>query len=256
MKLGLHTFAMGAGFSLEEIAELWASAGFHGVEFRCDMQQEHGVDPAMTPQERAHVRTVVAGAGLQICGLGTGQRFEYLDPAQRLAAVERSKQFIDLAADLGAPRIRVYGNQFPAGADKAEVAKYVTESVAECAAYAEGTSVDVMFHMHGDFNSTAYCLPLVQSVNSPNLALDYNSDARDIVNGSIAATFYQVKDYVRHVHVHGIEEGKYPYRELFRILKDINYGGYITVARGYEGGGERKVIEMYGALLREMVWNA
>jgi hydroxypyruvate isomerase len=132
----------------------------------------------------------------------------------------------------------------------------VTESVAECATYAEGAAVDVMFHMHGDFNSTRYCVPLVQQVNHPNLALDYNSDARDIINGSIAATFFQVKDYVRHVHVHGIEEGTYPYRELFRILKDINYGGYITIARGYQGGGERKVIEMYGALLREMVWNA
>jgi sugar phosphate isomerase/epimerase len=256
MKFGLHTFTIGARFSLEEIAHLWPSAGFHGVEFRCDMQEKHGVDPAMTQHERQHVREIVAGAGLQICGLGTSQRFEYVEPAQRRAAIERSKRFIDLAADLGAPRIRVYGNQFPAGIDKAEVVNYVTESIADCAAYAEGTGVDVMLHMHGDFNSPEYCLPLVQRVNNPNLALDYNSDARDVINGSIAATFYQVKDYVRHVHVHGIEEGKYPYRELFRILKEINYAGYITIARGYDGGGERKVIEMYGALLREMVWNA
>jgi len=253
MKLSLDTYAIGTDLSLRDLLELLPANGFRGVEFRCEAGQEHGVEIETTAAERRRIKALLDAAGLEVSCLSTSQRFESPDPVERKAVIERVRRFIDLAADLGCGRIRTFGNNFPPDVPKPDVIRYVGESLHKCGEYAEGKGVDVLLEMHGEFYYWEYCLEAVQIADHPNVAINYNCDMRDLVDGSVAFTFDQVKDYVRHVHLHDLENPGFPYKELFGLLKATNYGGFCSLEEGYRKGGEKKVIALYAALFREMV---
>lgn len=253
MKLSLDTYAIGTDLTLSDLLELLPANGFQGVEFRCEANQKHGVELEATKEERERIRTLLDAAGIEVSCLSTGQRYESPDPAVRQAAIDRTKRFIDLAADLRCGRIRVFGNDFPPGVDKPQVVQYVGESLRECGKHAEGTGVDVLLEMHGQFYYWEYCLGAIKIADHPNVAINYNCDLKDLVDGSVAFTFGKVKDHIRHVHIHQLEDPSFPYKELFGILKEMNYSNFLSLEEGYRGGGEKKVIALYAALYREIM---
>jgi sugar phosphate isomerase/epimerase len=253
MKLSLDTISIATSLTLYDLLELLPACGYDGVEFRCERGQAHGVEPEIVPPERRRIRTLLSSAGLEAACLSTSQHYHSPDPVEREQAIARTKQFIDLAADLECGRIRVFGGRFPEGPSKEEVIQYVGQSLRACGQYAEGKGVDVLLEMHGDFNYWEYCLGAIQAAHHPNVALNYNSDLRDLVDGSLSFTLNQVKDHIRHVHLHGLEDRTFPYKELFAFLKQMGYGGFcsLEVEEGEEGA--RKLIALYAALYREMV---
>ena len=253
MKLSLDTYSIGTDFTLRDLLQLLPANGFAGVEFRCEANQKHGVEPEIAKAERQRIRTLLEAAGLEVSCLSTSQRFESPDPSVRQAVIDRVKQFIDLAADLGCERIRTFGNNFPPAVPKPQVIQYVGESLRECAKYAEDKGVDVLLEMHGQFYYWEYCLGAVKVADHPNVAINYNCDLRDLVDGSVGFTFNQVKDYVRHVHLHDLENPGFPYKELFSLLKGVNYSSFCSLEESYREGGEKKVIALYAALYREML---
>ena len=99
MKLSLDTYAIGTDFTLTDLLELLPANGFQGVEFRCEANQKHGVEPETSKEERRRVRAFLDAVGIEVACLSTSQRYESPDPAVRQAAIDRTKQFIDLAAD-------------------------------------------------------------------------------------------------------------------------------------------------------------
>jgi sugar phosphate isomerase/epimerase len=253
MKLCLDTYSIGTDLTLRDLLELLPANGFDGVEFRCEANQKHGVEPEIPPAERRRVRALLEGVGLQVACLSTGQRFESPDLAVRAGVIDRVKQFIDLAADLGCGRIRTFGNDFPPGVPKDTVIQYVGESLRTCGEYAADKGVDVLLEMHGQFYYWEYCLSAVKVADHPNVAINYNCDIRDLVDGSVAFTFAQIKDTVRHVHLHELENPQFPYKELFGLLKAMNYDQFCSLEETYQAGGEKKVIALYAAIYREML---
>lgn len=256
MKLSLDTISIATSLSLYDLLELLPTNGYNGVEFRSERDQKHGVEPEIIAPERRRIRTLLSAAGLEVACLSTSQHFHSPDPGARQAAIERTKQFVDLAADLECGHIRVFGGQFPEGVPRLQVIQYVGGSLRECARYAEGKGVDVLLEMHGDFNYWEYCVETVRAAGHPHVALNYNSDRRDIVDGSLSYTFNKVKDHIRHVHLHSLEDKTFPYKELFALLKGMNYKGFCSLEVEEGDEGARKVIALYGALYREMVAQA
>jgi len=253
VKLSLDTYSIGTDLTLRDLLTLLPANGFDGVEFRCEAGQKHGVEPETTAAERRRVKALLDGAGLAVSCLSTSQRFESPDPKARRAVIERVKQFVDLAADLGCKSLRTFGNDFPPDVPRPDVIQYVGESLRACGEYAADKGVDVLLEMHGQFYYWEYCLGAVQIAGHPNVAINYNCDMRDLVDGSVAPTFNQVKDHVRHVHLHDLENPGFPYKELFGLLKGVQYARFCSLEEGYHEGGEPKVIALYAALYRELV---
>jgi sugar phosphate isomerase/epimerase len=253
VKLSLDTYSIGTDLTLRDLMNLLPAHGFDGVEFRCEAGQKHGVEPETAPVERRRIKALLDGAGLEVACLSTGQRFESPNPEERQTVIERVKQFIDLAADLGCRSIRTFGNDFPPSVPRPDVVRYVGESLRACGEYAADKGVDVLLEMHGQFYYWEYCLGAVQVADHPNVAINYNCDRRDLVDGSVAYTWSKVADHVRHVHLHELENPDFPYKELFGLLKGMDYDRYCSLEEGYHEGGEKKVIALYAALYRELV---
>lgn len=79
------------------------------------------------------------------------------------------KEWIDVAAKLGAPVVRVFAGPIPEGYENKwdEIARYMTASLKECMAYAEQKGVFIGIQNHGDFLKTAdETIKIVKMVDS------------------------------------------------------------------------------------------
>jgi len=253
MKLSIDTYVICGKMELDRLIDVSKSCGYAAIEFRAESGQKHGVEPEIGKAQRQEIKSKMADAGMATSCISTSVRYESPDKAERAKNIERAKQFVELAADIDCGRIRTFGNSFPKGAEKSEVIKYVGESLREVGEFAADRGVDVLLEMHGDFYYWEYCLNAVKIAEHPNVAINYNSDNRDIVDGSVAQTYRHVAEYLRHVHMHNLEDVTFPYKELYQLLKDDGYGGYMSLELGYNGGDPETVMKLYAAIFRELV---
>jgi sugar phosphate isomerase/epimerase len=227
MKLSLLNYILVPSWPLERIVRTASAMGCAGIELRIERGFAAGPELEASSQERRRIRQEVADAGLEIACLGTNSSFDTPDPRQRQAVVEHSKRLIELAADVGCQRIRVFGDRLPQDVPPLECARYVGEVLRPLGEFAESFDVDVLLEMHNDFNDPDLALTAVQTADHPRVALVYNSDPRDLVDGSLQATYERVRPWIRHVHLHELGNG-FPYQELFALLQADGYTGYLS----------------------------
>lgn len=255
MKLSLLTFDLAAGWPLDTIIQVAVKCGYAAVEFRTDLKQnKHGVELDTTPTQRKEIKYKLQDAYLAVSGVGTGCRFESPLPAERSKMIDQTKRYIELARDIGAPHVRVFGNDIPDGVDRDDCVKHVGESLRILGEFAEPFGINVGLEMHGQFNFWGYTLRAVEIADHPRVAIVYNCDDRDISGGSISAVYSQVRKRIRHIHLHDLP-GIYPYRELFGLLKKDGYEGYLSaeITGGPEG---ERIAAYFAAFYRELVANA
>jgi sugar phosphate isomerase/epimerase len=174
--------------------------------------------------------------------------------------VERTKRYIELAADVNCKRVRVFGNDMPKEGlngdtppDRRSVIRYVGDALRELGEFAEPHGVDVLLEMHGQFNYWGFAPEAVEHAGHPSVGIVYNSDNRDLVAGSVASTYNRVKQYIRHVHMHAFTRG-FPYIELFSLLQRDGYDGYLSSEIDAENPTQEDYLLMYGQLFR--AWTA
>jgi sugar phosphate isomerase/epimerase len=251
MKLALLTYNLGRDFDLDELIRICEAYDYDGIEFRSGVGP-HGVELSASAEERATIREKMAASRLQIAGIGTSCRFESLDDAERQAQIDEAKAFIDLSAEIGCPRIRVFGNKFPEGADRQVVVRNVGEALAEIAEHAAPTGVDVNLELHGDFSYWKYTLEAVEIADHVRVGVVYNCNVSEIAYGSIGQFLEPVAPYLRHVHMHELEN-IFPYQLLFRWLKNIGYTGFCSVESDTPSTDAERIIRIYSLLYRAWV---
>ncbi len=233
MKLGLLTFNMATEWDLDEIIEKCLDLGFKGVEFRNQREHAHGVEVDLSAAERQQVRKRFEDAGLAICGLSTGCAFDAIDAEELEMNVSDARAHLELAADLGAGGVKVYGNKAheDEGVSREDTIKQIGTTLAGLSDYAETLGVQVRFEMHGDFTSPEECNRIIELAGGgPGICLIYNcNNAHDVdADGSIEASYRGVAHNVGHVHVHDLADPAFPYLEFVRLLKADDYDGWCT----------------------------
>lgn len=230
MKLALLTYNMAAEWDLDTLLEKCVTLGFEGVELRTDREHAHGIEVEIGSAEREAARQRFADAGIAIAGLSSGCAFDAIEPDELARNIERTKAHLDLAADLGAGGVKVFGNRahVDEGVPLEQTIAQIGAALAELSEYAAERGVQVRFEMHGDFTSPEACNRIMDLAGEgPGICLIYNcNNAFDVdENGSVAASYRAVARRVGHVHIHDLADPDFPYLELMRLL----------VADGYEG---------------------
>ncbi len=250
MKLSLLTYDLGRHWGLAKLIEVAKACGFAGIEFRAEEGHQHTVELERTAAERRRIREQMEDACLEAVGIGTSCRFDSTDSSVRAANREQAQRYVQLAADIGARRIRVFGNEMPPGAPREDCIRWVGESLRKVGEFAEPLGVDVLLEMHGQFNYWRFARGAVEAAAHPRVALVYNSDPRDLVAGSVASTLGYVRGLVRHVHMHTFTDG-FPYPELFAWLAADGYDGYCSSEiEGIDVPTREQYFAMYASLFR------
>src|SRR6266540_1060967 len=197
MKLSLLTYNMARSWELPKVIEMARAGGFAGIEFRAEAKHQHGVELETTPDQRREIRDRIQDAYLEIACIGLSSRFDTPNEAKRREVVDRTKQYVELAAAVGCRRLRVFGNDMPKQGveegspppDRERVIRYVGDALLELASFAEPHGVDILLEMHGQFNYWHFARTAVEHAGHPRLGLVYNCDPRDTVAGSVASTY-------------------------------------------------------------------
>jgi hypothetical protein len=86
----------------------------------------------------------------------------------------------------------------------------------------------------------------------PSVTVCWNSNPGEVVDGSVKAGFELLKPHLGSVvHIHDLYDPKYPYRELFSLLREAEFKGY-TLSESPATGDPLRVMRYYKALWDEL----
>jgi sugar phosphate isomerase/epimerase len=224
---------------LDQVLATAQRHGYDGVELRIDSNHAHGIELASTSAQRAAARLAAANSGIDVCCVATGARFA--DPDTAPGNVALAAAAIDLAADLGAGVIRVFGGAIPAGVSRERAADSVARSLTALATVAEARAVDVALETHDDWCDPRTVAGVLRQVNHPRIGAnwDYQHSTR-VAKSSVADAFAVLRPFVKHVHFHDgtmsadkleflpVGKGAYDHAGVLRLLHSMGYSGFLS----------------------------
>ena len=170
--------------------------------------------------------------GVDISGTGIRNNFASPDKAARAKDVELAKNWIEAAAKLGAPVIRVFAGQEQPGADREEVNKWMAEDLRTCAEHGKKFGVVVGVQNHGDFLKTAeQTIRLVEMVNSEwvGVILDTGNYPTDPYAEIAAVLPYTVNFQIKESPYGKDSPERLDLDRFVKIVRDAGYRGYLPI---------------------------
>lgn len=220
-KLGIVTYNIAAEWDVPTILRICRAVGLGPVELRTT--HKHGVEPGMSNAARKEVRQQFADAGVEIWGLGSVCEFHSPDAAVLRRQVETCKEFIQLAADVGGKGVKVRPNALPPNVPTEKTLEQIGKALTECGRAAADAGVEVWVEVHGTGTAhPPHMRTIMQTADHRSVGVTWNSNPTDVVNGSVAEYFRMLRPWIKSCHINELTSG-YPYRELFRLLRETNY---------------------------------
>lgn len=170
--------------------------------------------------------------GLGISGTGIRNDFATADKTKRNADVALAKQWIEVAAEMGAPVVRVFAGVQPKEHTWDETAVWMAEALAECADYGKQFGVIVGVQNHGDMLKSAdEVIKILKMVDSDWLGTIVDTGFfmtpdpyADIARVIPYAVNWQVKELLS-----DRKGGKIDMSKLVSIIRESNYRGYVPI---------------------------
>ncbi|MCX7603424.1 MAG: sugar phosphate isomerase/epimerase [Bryobacteraceae bacterium] len=250
MLLGAVTYNVLKDWDLETILAKLEQLGYEAVELRTT--HAHGVEPSLPPQERARVRARFEKSKVRLLSFGSTCEYHSPDPQVRRKNIEETKMWVDLAHDTGAWGVKVRPNALPRDVPPQATIARIAESLREAGDYAAGRGVEIWLEVHGSGTSDPrVCADIMRAVRHPAVGLCWNSNPGEVVNGSIRAAFDLLKPWIRNVHINELADPRYPWRELFTLLRQNRYERY-TLMEAAESREPERFMRYYRALWLEL----
>ena len=173
--------------------------------------------------------------GLGISGTGVRNDFATADKSKRAADVKHVKEWIEVAARMGAPVLRVFAGKQPEGYEWDEVAKWMVEDLKECVEHGKKHGVIIGIQNHWDFLKTGeQTVKLVKMVDSEWFGVIVDTGYfltpdpyKDIAMVAPYAVNWQVK---QHIGGKGAKAGDTSdLRKIVKIARDSGYRGYLPI---------------------------
>ena len=250
MKLGLVTYNMAKEWDIPTIIEHCEATGFQGVELRTT--HAHNVEVNLSAAERRDVRKQFEDSSIELAGLGSAFEYHSPDSDELRQNIEGTKAYSQLAADVGAPGVKVRPNGLPDSVPEQTTLEQIANSLCECGEFAKNLGVQIRLEVHGRQTShLPHIRTIMEIADHDNVSVCWNSNPGEVANGSVKSNFDLVKDWIRLVHINELHRREYPWRELFSLLKDSNSDGYCLAEIPGSTDPER-VMNYYRALWTDL----
>lgn len=222
----------------QKILSFAEANGFAAVEIRGVMgNMDTPARPEFAPDQIAQTKKDIAAHGLKIACVSSSSAMHEKDPEKRTQSLVDAKRFIQMAALLGAPYVRVFGNNIDG--PKEEIIAQAAAGLHELAEYGRPRGVTVIIESHGDFTDSATLKQVLTMADSRNAALLW--DAHHTYASSHEEPEFTVKElgfWIRHTHLKdSVPDGKdrryvltgkgdVPVKRQVDALRGIDYKGY------------------------------
>ena len=250
MRLGLVTYNLAKDWDVPTIIEMCEKTGFEGVELRTT--HAHGVEVALSKAEREEVKKRFDDSKAEIAGLGSAFDYDAVDPEEVRKNIEGTMEYVRLAADVGAPGVKVRPNKLheDEGVPKARTLEQIGLALRACGEFAKDFGVEIRLEVHG--RDTCY-LPNIKAImdaaDHDNVFVCWNSNLADRdEQGEIDANYALVRDKIRLAHITNLEDPQYPWRRLFALLAADGFTGFTLAEVGAPSLEPERFMRYYRAL--------
>jgi sugar phosphate isomerase/epimerase len=213
----------------------------------------------ITPEYLAGLKHRAFLGGLDISGTAVANNFALPAGEERDQQIAHVKKWVDYAAALDAPVIRIFSGSTPKGHTEAEARRWVVEATEECCAYAGRQGVFLALENHGGLTATVEgLLELVKAVQSPWFGVNLDtgnfrntSDSyADLAKAAPYAITVQVKTEMKPRGDASVEEADLA--RVVGILKGAGYRGYLVLE--YEAAADPlNAVPRYCDQLRRLI---
>ncbi|WNR43020.1 sugar phosphate isomerase/epimerase family protein [Paenibacillus roseipurpureus] len=191
------------------------------------------------------IRKLSEELGIEISGTGVKNDFADPDAERRALDVKRIKYWIDVAAAMGAPVMRVFNGEIPKDiltTDWETIAKErIVPALMECADYGASKGIRIGMQNHADITSTAdQVIRILEWANHPNLGVVNDTGCYktfgaktgdgyawyDDIEAVLPYTYnFQIKRLPAGLNTEALTE----LDELFTRIRYSNYRGYVPL---------------------------
>lgn len=224
---------------LDALLDLARRFGYDGVEPRVECKHGHGIELGLDAAGRAAAKAKAAEKGIAFACVATS--CVYADPQKRTAMTDDTQRYIDLAADIGCSRIRVFGGAIPQGISREQAIDGVSSALSAVAAHARSRGVTVCLETHDHWCDPADVAAVMHRVGSPNVQVNWDiMHPVRVAKVTMQQAFEALRPWIRHVHFHDgkadgnklnlvpIGQGEIDHATAVRLLSAIRWDGYLS----------------------------
>jgi len=233
MKLGFMSSVLPRE-TLRGLVDVARRYGYTGIEFRPEWGHGHGIELGTAPWRLREARAVLADAGVAATCLATGVRFNALDVEEQRVNRAPLRQYIVLAAEVGAPLVRTFADALPENdaALREQALDLAAASYAAVDAWAGQHGVTVLVETHTNMLAQ-YARAIVERTAGAHLGVLWHSAHHLLREQSVSEAYGQLRGWVRHLHYVADRRQQAPSEhdnvEQFRLLLQDGFEGYASV---------------------------
>ena len=244
--LGLVTYNLAKDWDVDTIIKNCEATGFAGTELRTT--HRHGVEPTLSKARRAEVRKKFDDSRVKLVSLGSTCSFQSPDPAEVERNIRSTREFCELAHDVGAIGVKVRPNGFPPNVPHEKTLDQIGHALAKCGDIARDNGVEIWLEVHGQGTQEPRNIYRIMTVaNHPAVGICWNSNPPDVIGGSVRENFDLIGPWLRNCHIHELWDPEYPYHELFALFCSVGYTRY-TMAEIQESCEPIRLMHYYRKL--------
>jgi sugar phosphate isomerase/epimerase len=173
--------------------------------------------------------------GLDISGTAVGNNFCLPPGEEREKQLQHVRTWVDHAAELDAPVIRIFAGKVPKGASEEQAAGWAIEGFNASMEYAAKKGVMLALENHGGITATPdQLLKLVKAVDSPYFGVNLDTGNfhtadpyGDLARLAPYAVNVQVKTEIKKAGAKSKQDADLA--RFVKILRDARYSGYVVL---------------------------
>ncbi len=241
MKTSFSTLAC-PDWSLPEVLRAAATYGYDGVELRVISRELDLWNLSeFKSSSLAATKAVIEDHGLLVASVGSSACFHSPDAGVRQRNFEVAQRMAEVAAGLGAPSIRVFGDRIQPGSERKQTFAWIVDSLTQLADKLKPDNVEVWLETHGDFATAADISGILAQVDCAEVGIIWDPANAFAHNGEVPVILPQMASHIRHAHLKDLKrtsqnafhymlagEGEFPLETMFASLAGIGFDGFIS----------------------------
>lgn len=226
-----------------QILDAAMNYGYAGIELRgLGPDLDILSSPVFAPAQLAETRRQAKEAGVKILNLGSSAHLHAHEPVVRQQQLDHAKRYLDLAADLDCPFVRVFPDRFPTEYTREATRRQIQSGLDILADHVKGTSTRVLLETHGDVVESQVIAQIMREVDRKAVGLIWDPFNMWIKTKEDVATMYaQLRPWIQHVHLKDAHvtssgfsyvacgEGDFDLDRVVQALQKDRYKGYYSL---------------------------
>lgn len=231
------------GWDIATVLTQAARHGYDGLEWRGGNRGH--VRPDMPASDKTLLVKMSSDVGLAAVAITAYSSLISDDREVRQANVADLCRYADLAAEIGAPRVRAFIGELPAGVDPATRQARIVECLIAAADHAQRLGVCIAVEPHDDFVRSSVIAEILRAAPHPALGVIWDIGNAYAAGEEPIDSYPLLKDRLSYVQVKDgsgrgdqwrltrLGEGQTPLRQAFDLLIEGGFSGPLSVEWEY-----------------------